>query len=222
MVHWSEIHVERLKRISPADFAERELYVVTDAELGPSYRHGSALAWVCAAGGKRFRSHLERIGLWRGDGDVIAVCDSWFQLERSRADGVLIHELGHVVDNRGLEAVVSDEGIELTLQKDQAKVALGDPVFVDDSGPAPKWSGHGLSWIRAVIHLICRAGVSQWHVNFADEGYGLSDRVEYIKALGDEPRRLESLPVAEILKQPAPAAFTELFERDTKPVAVAG
>lgn len=37
VVHWSEIHVDWLKRVSPADFAERELYLVSQAELHPSY-----------------------------------------------------------------------------------------------------------------------------------------------------------------------------------------
>lgn len=222
MVHWSEIHVEWLKRISPEDFSERELYIVSDAELGPGYRSDGFHAWVSRAGGKRFRSHLERTGLWRGEGDVITVCDSWFQLDRSAADGTLVHELGHALDHRGREPLISDETISSVLRSDRERVASGIPIPLGKRSHDPEWVGHGHSWIRAAIHLTSRATVHHGYVGFAGEFYGLSSSLKYIEALGNEPWRLRNLPIAEILKTPAPTPFTELFERDTKPVAVAG
>lgn len=222
MVHWSEIHVDWLKRISPSDFAGRELYLVSQAELHPSYHDGKAIAWVCHGAGRRLHPHLERIGLWRGSGDVVVVCEPWFRLEPSRAYGTLIHELGHAIDNREFEEIVAGEDSSAdAAQRDRLKESANEPIFREVSPSLPKWHGHGDNWIRAVIHLIARANIGYWDVAFADPFYGLSSRLEYLEALGDEPNKLASLPICEILKTEPPAAFVELWKRDTQPKAAA-
>lgn len=150
------------------------------------------------------------------------VCEPWFRLEASRAYGTLIHELGHVLADREFDEIVAGgDSADASVRSDRLKESTGEPIFLEASPSLPKWHGHGHQWIRAVIHLIVRANVNYWDVNFADLCYGLSSRLEYLEALGDEPHKLARLPVSEILKTDPPAAFLELWERDTQPVAVA-
>ena len=81
----------------------------------------------------------------------------------------------------------------------------------------PKWVGHGVEFIRTMLHLWHRLE-NRGHVvslvaAFNAEMYGLSTIEDYRDALGDEPGRCDWRPLREVLDEPAPDEFKRPHRR---------
>lgn len=211
--HWSADLVGWARRKFSIDLAGREVYFVSDVEAGPSFHVPGAAAWVGVGLDQRLQPRLEELGLWQGPGDVVVVQAGWSQQSADGELGTLVHELAHAIQFR--EETLSPAEVAAFREVDQRRndqARRGETVRF--SAPSVPWELHEADWIRAALHPARRAGVPEFLIGFAGPRYGLSGGEEYIKALGDEPQRLAGLPVAEILKTPAPAAFDDLFAAD--------
>jgi len=228
---------ERLRRqalalcehVAPEIFA-RPLYLRTFEELGLGVDGASGLAITKAY---LFRDELH--GQWRGAGCLIAV-NTWqiqqvaksppfASRETKKAIArdlflqIVIHELSHLVEQDYPEG-------DLPPWATASRIAwpreTSDTVreFVVEGNPKslPAWHDHRLPFIRAALHAVHRA--ADPHVRPSDvfdaRAYGLSRTTAYVEALGDEPERLRRLSFVEIRNTEPPAAFVELWERDTR------
>ncbi len=124
--------------------------------------------------------------------------------------GVLIHELGHLVDighvpaaTRGTAAIVRS-------------IAEAPSGRRQDLLP---WKHHESRWIRAVLHLHCRLelllgmSIPLSRVAMLDR-YLLSSIYGYHRALDGEPEVRLDQPLQEILDSDPPASFLELWRDD--------
>ena len=130
---------------------------------------------------------------------------------------VVTHEVGHIASVPGLFEPVDpliDEHAELARQFFVASVA-DRSMFYQGSSPR---DGHGYEWIRACIHLTHRMRQRGWNVWLPGvidrEFYGYSSTSIYSRALGDECRRLEDIPLTSLQYIPAPAAFIDQWNAD--------
>lgn len=132
-------------------------------------------------------------------------------------DGLLLmnalccHELAHI-------AISSLEKPDILDPSELAPVVSGPwRDWPAHQGPF-LWHGHGAMFIRAVLHIAHRLNnqalpiVLPWAFNHW--AYGLSAVEQYMKALGDECRAKDWLPLAEALSGPMPAKFERLWTAD--------
>jgi hypothetical protein len=133
-----------------------------------------------------------------------------------------VHEVGHAVADRwGVTRAEAPEPSPqaLALEKRVLPLAAADLAEgeLSPEGWASEFLGHGLDWIRAVLHLRRRIGARGTYlpasVCIGRRGW-LSLAETYDGALGDEPEQLAERPLAEILDSPPPPPFAELWEAD--------
>ncbi len=126
---------------------------------------------------------------------------------------VAVHECGH--EALSPESVAVSEPDLAGLQS-----LLGSPWRSWGLHQGELWAGHNLPWIRAVVHIQHRMrghGLVVVPAAVADlRLYGLSPLASYTAALGDEPSRLDWVPLAEALARPAPVEFEELWAADVR------
>lgn len=168
---------------------------------------------------------------WRGSGPMIWLLPDCIDGSGSywepHADilRVAAHELGHVTervdawqgDPTPPKGHIEQERELLLKWATDPEVCRGER----ERQQIPWENGHGLDFIRRTLHVTARA----WDAGFnfsidivcAGQRYGLSNPSLYMRALGDEPDRLRHETFATIAATPPPRAFTELFERDTRP-----
>ena len=140
---------------------------------------------------------------------------------RSNAVYTALHELGHVAEagfDRTGEWERSPEVVNCLTDQVKQTVVKTTPADFDANDQQRQ---HGPAWIRACCHLFHRAqahwpfGVLPSLTPVCDtENYGLSVVRYYRDALGDEPARLAYLSLADVLRSPAPTAFTKLYQHD--------
>jgi hypothetical protein len=213
--HWSWDLSRWLKSTFPIDLDGREAYILGSLEAGPGFSLPDSMAWTGAGLDRRLRDRLELLGLWNGPGFAV-VTQSGFSRGTVGEREILVHEFAHWIEWQA--SPISDELMMWVLLHDWFTirgVETADRQTESAVIERPPWAGHEAPFIRAAIHASHRAGVYASDCRVAGAVYGLSACPWYEHALGDEPRRLESLPVAEILKTPAPAAFAELWASDT-------
>ena len=213
--HLLSLKVEALCRAIAPDLAGKPLYVLPFSALPASWHDASYLG---CTGSRYDLHHRDIIGeRWQGRGPCIAVNDIGIR-QRVPADMVeswfstiAIHELGHCLTENW------------TYRSEAA------PVDADESKAAVKWVQHQPTieenreaiqvfhrddWIRSVLHLRHRA--LQWESDLPASVL-LMNSLPYftaclwIEALGDEPERLSAMTIREILNEPVPDAFRELW-----------
>jgi hypothetical protein len=87
-----------------------------------------------------------------------------------------------------------------------------------------RWTSHEARFIRAALHIGHRLRqrgylVSPEGMSVAGERDGLSDGMEYHPAIKGELNKMIDVTIVEILKTQAPAAFVDLWQRDTQQLA---
>ncbi len=128
--------------------------------------------------------------------------------------GVLLHESGHVLD-AGCVTVEPPEKDLTELRSSFDKWVMAPLKRRTD----PPWFLHEKSWIRCSIHLAYRGRrrlLPVPAIGVVDTvRYGLSSVEKYESALGNEPSTMMNLPFKTILSTAPPAAFIELWKKDT-------
>jgi len=190
--------------------------------------HGQLLGVTCKELSAIARPQLERTKRWRGIRPAIWINVAALTerkqtyspkiqqlLNRARIVGTALHEAAHVVDS----------GNKCTEPSEQALAKLR-PNFKKYVNATPRtrpnscsWRGHGKQWIRLSLHLAYRARCLDLPIPASVvvncEQYGLSPTSEYERALADEPMRMVSWTLQIIRSTKAPAAFTDLWKRNT-------
>ena len=164
-------------------------------------------------------SELEKQVAWRGPGQH----GCFLQENHSRAKilGTLLHELAH-------PGITDDPGIEATPLAVEFQTELIAAVQMRWPSPRPTTC---LAGFRITIcystadplHLHARAWSHGYAIGLptltlAGWFYELSPAWRYLRALGDEPKRLAGCTLAEIDVIEPPAEFTELWRRRRRPV----
>jgi hypothetical protein len=182
----------RIQRVMRKILGRPALRICAESELGLSLK--SSGAWG-----------LHRLGL-------IVVADAVVD-EPVLLASVVCHEAGHEVLVPESVAVPESDLAGLD-------VLLSSPWQTWPLHRGAPWSGHDWKWIRAVVHIQHRMqghGLVTVPAAIADlSAYGLSPLTSYAEALGDEPSRLDWVPVTEVLARPCPAEFESLWTADVQ------
>jgi hypothetical protein len=156
---------------------------------------------------------------WRGRGPCMVIDDTDFagldavDIEQAVMATVL-HELAHVLDRPPVQGYgpPADPG----RMKFEA-LCVGHAVAAEPAATVP-YAGHEARFIRAALHLqyrASRAGVTVAPSRLcAGREYGLSPANQYRNALGDEPCRLATDSIRQLLDRHPPEAFSRLWAED--------
>lgn len=130
--------------------------------------------------------------------------------------GIVCHEVGHLLAEPAARKSPLAELATLV------PAVACDYVESHRVSGLPPWFGHDDRWIRAACHLYDRAAsLRRWWITPSDlcaagPTYGLSEVYDYLDALADEPSRKRGETFSEILASPAPAAFVNLWRKDSR------
>lgn len=226
---WLLAECERLCRtVAPQDLAGEPVYIVPRSQVGNfclAMEPHHAAAWTGPTLDLQLRPQLEDAGLWRGRG-FAAVVDVAFltslTADRPTAESLamcaVLHELSHWLSWPAPPRDVDEQAFSVALvDAVRAKQATSGQAAPVPKGPP--WINHGLRFIRCGCHLLARSITGgywlpdQW-MAIAGKRYGLSHVDGYWAALGGEPDRLNGSPIRDVLGQPLPTRFVELFEHD--------
>jgi hypothetical protein len=201
-------------RVAP-ELAQRPLYAINTPIGFPSV--GDTVAFTSGACNFMFRDALIAEGRWRGPGTAVAFCKA---MEREVALGMMLHEIAHclpfVDPPMDCATVPTMRIVQMELAASQLARPLGDSL------DKPRWyKGHGFAFIRNCVHLHFRAWQLGFEIalpslEFADSQYDLSPPWRYMRACGDEPRRMQAATFADIVAQNPPAEFRQLWLADFK------
>lgn len=125
-------------------------------------------------------------------------------------DAIALHEVAHVVTFDVPYPECDGEGL-------RSLVKIPNKQWPAHAGQF-RWLGHDCRFIRSLIHISHRMR-SRGHKTYLEfafnhEAYGLSPADEYQIALGNEPADADLKPLREVLAEPMPAKFRELWGRD--------
>lgn len=125
--------------------------------------------------------------------------------------GTAIHELAHALDSPRLYCRESETQ---QLPDGFVNVVATSPGLDNQSVRR----GHGGNWLRLCIHLTHRLQARGWDIALPfvidRQYYGYSSTSCYRRALGDEPTRLEAVPLTTIQHIDPPKLFSDLWIAD--------
>ncbi|MFO1007333.1 MAG: hypothetical protein U0929_15335 [Planctomycetaceae bacterium] len=159
-----------------------------------------------------------RPDLSRGLTPAIVVCDG--QLSKKSPflatvdfDAAVVHELGHIAELDVTTELCSQWG-SVELER-----TLATPWRTWPAHAGPRWAGHDFRFIRGLLHVIYRIESRGLKIlpglAFDPRCYGLLSTIEELEqSLGDEPSRNSWRPIADVLAEPAPVEFLELWGRN--------
>jgi hypothetical protein len=126
-----------------------------------------------------------------------------------------LHELGHILDRHEL---YDNEDCDDPNRLQFDAMVLSDVSQRPGRSDLPLYYGHGLSYIRLVIHLAHRSTLAGFEVKpagiFAAHRLGLSPIGFYEDALGDEPHRHLETPLSGLLAIAPDVEFTQQWSAD--------
>jgi hypothetical protein len=191
------------------ELANEPLYILAGPEDRRRSKNVSA-ATISGVLDFRTREELIKANQWKGPGRVILF---FGEFEQAQARAVLVHEVGHAVEN-----VVPEEDIEPTpamkrWQEVSEYVAVRTP---EKNCGMPRWfPTHNAMWLRRTLHLHHRAWAAGYEVPLANvvnsESYDLPPAWKFKAALECEFERFADKPFSVIEAEPAPEEFKELF-----------
>lgn len=236
MIDLSSKHIEWFFELElPADFP-RGVYVLLTSEIPREYRAKFALGYFTADLDEVFRDYLTAAKRWDGRKPAMVVDD--VEIRRIAADpfcalgagagryirertiGVTIHEAAHALE---LPADTWDRSPTESSTTTAERVIEWAGATSQPEKPVP-WFGHGKRFIRAAVHLHARAVATDFGCQLRTvarlENYRLSSLEAYAETLAAELKQsAESLrSIREILDEPEPSAFAELWQSDTERV----
>ncbi len=206
---------------------------------------GACTAYTGLAVDLRLRPWLECLGLWKGRGFAAVFFETEFPpWAPSRSyllrflPNIALHEAAHYLEDARSPAASFDFGALSPAAQDSIQDwLLEDSAPIDKNGQHPSgdplratlprpFHWHESQFTRAAVHLVARTASGGFHttgdsakfmsLRVAGERYGMSGFDAYREALGDEPQRLEEIPIREILATPAPAEFEGLWRADLR------
>jgi hypothetical protein len=210
-------------RLAPHDLGTDPLYIVRQSRIPPELGGRSICGGFTSP---RLDLYLQTViaPAWRGRGPCLVVNDTDFLPTMDSQDieteflGVVVHELAHVLERPHVLAPfpVSIEPARIQFEA----ICLGNMMSAEATPEEESFAfvGHGINFIRIVLHLCHRAKQSDMWLTpaglCAGRQYGLSHANRYRAALGDEPQRLAHASFREIIATPAPSEFSQIWTED--------
>jgi hypothetical protein len=194
------------RRIAPQDLSSVNLYLFSQTpyplDLGTHHHYACAFAWLDLI-------HRTHITPWLGRGpcavinEICVVEDFGEEVLERATTNIVLHELAHMLDRPALYYVrnaVASGQIQFGDPTDECpdRLHFDSLVLIKSSkkpprSDLPQYHGHGISFIRIVIHLAYRATLVGFDTApagiFNGTRHGLSLNREYQDALGDEGAR---------------------------------
>jgi hypothetical protein len=224
---------ERLCRmIAASDLSNVPLYLLRQTQipldLGTQHHYAYTLPWLDLV-------HRAHIHPWRGRGpcavinEIGIVEDFGEEVLEHVTTNIVLHELAHMLDRPALYSIRNDASAESSqfgkTPTDECpdRLHFDSLVLIESSKKPPRidlplYHGHGLNFIRIVIHLAYRATLAGFATTpagiFNGTHHGLSLTREYQDALVDEPMWLFDYTFREIARAEPPAPFVELWTND--------
>lgn len=195
-----------LRAIAPDDLHGCGCYVIAQDEIAQAYpelRRDFVLAYTSDHLATALQPWLESQGRWVGDGFSCIVMRNEIQSWREVL-GIATHELAHWLTSEPVHHQDTAESLAVV-----AEYAISD----NTTSPWPPWTNHGRDFCRAAAHLSARAGelvasVRPSLVRFSMQ-YSHVPESTWLEILAGELQY--SGPIREILRQPPPQRFTELW-----------
>ena len=219
-MNWITASEQLIHEIAGDDLEGQAVYLVPFAwvaEYEPRLRGGYCSAWTSPLADLLLHKWLSSHNRWHGRGFATILHGDQLQTVQTFA-GAVLHELGHY-----LTFALPHEVAELdhTSERVLSWVPLhwADPLPVRiDPRPLPRWHDHGTDFVRACCHLAHRVenvleSVRPHHIRFVKPYYFGYSESHFLQALGSELERTGSIRA--ILAEPAPTAFTALWQRAT-------
>lgn len=167
-----------------------------------------------------WRSRLENIIQWRGNGQLVILGNSVAQMTREETLGVVLHECCHLLPH--CEPLDCPEP---TLEAIRASLTHASELSLTDNpaATASPWGvWHGADFHRIACHVWARAWTLGYHLHpdslRAGDFFGLPKLGVFVQSLGDELRTMADLPFQEILQAPMPPMFAWLWDDTTKEI----
>ena len=227
--HWSDCYVAWLRGFAP-ELGGEPFYFRSQGEIDPQWHEKNAVAWTHANLDLKLRPGLIEHGQWQGRGVTVVFNPRYFELPHNLKNGYVLHEMAHVIadwfdpwrrpeeefssaerqflEPGGRERLIAEWAPEI------AKLPGGiETLALAAAGGVDEKLTHGAAFVRAGLHLWSRSGrVADIHdLVLCRWGYVRSDVLPCLEALGDELQRTDSL--LDIIREPMPAAFLELFKQ---------
>lgn len=219
---WKARAVGLLREAFPADAAELPIYLADAAELPPEFRCeglGGYTSPVCDLALQPYVSD------WRGRGFGCIVFPD--RQDEHLLWGTIVHEFIHYCDylataSRSGQLALLRSPIDSMAPADKSACEDGVVAVTISDGARPDvpWQAHELLFIWGCCHAAYRAWAladltsAYQLINFGGARYGLSDKLDYLRAAGDDPHMLAELPLTEVLAIVPPVAMCSLWERD--------
>lgn len=228
-----------VRRIAPADFASRPVYVCCASAMPVDLRPPKTVfGFQGPVLDLSFKSWLVDAGRWRGRGPCFVLNDVAIQTDATERAGddvalrdelyrgqmlaTALHEAAHAlaspIDLRPVPDEIASD-IEQSARAAVVEFVEDKPLAADAEFP-PQWLGHEAAFIRTLLHVHHRAerlGIERLPDNFlfANANYSLSGLWSYRRALSREINGFDSsLTFADLRACHPPREFVELWRDD--------
>jgi hypothetical protein len=209
------------RTLAPKDLGDMPLYVVQQSAV-PSEIGGNCVDYAFTS--PCLDLYLRDVigPAWRGRGGCMVINDTEFG--EMQADDIgreflalVLHELAHILER---PAVYRERVNESPVRIQFEAFVLGREVSQEVPVEQEEFAfiGHGLDFIRIVLHLCHRINaigllMSPWQI-YNTRSFDLSHINQYRHALGDEPVCLTQNSFREILSTLYPEEFSRLWAED--------
>lgn len=167
-----------------------------------------------------FKSQLESQKRWRDRAPAMILDDLRLARgsrdeadARSQVGGIVAHEAAHISINRpNLAPMPAEVAKREAIRPVESYISSKISEF-----KLPPFYAHGGRFIRLALHLASRASNFGFQIEpndvFSGASYHLPDADAFAAALGDEPERLASEPIGDVLSFDPPDNFTNFWRQ---------